>query len=614
MIRKTILCCILLFPLFVQAQREQVYRIAFDLGKSYYLEGEYGLALESLKAALDQNPQNPYAPYAYFYSGLAAYKSGKYYVARFHFQDVINLFPDFTQKQDVYFWLSLVHLQQGEWEDFRSTVKQVYADTLRMVIAQKRSEVLEEEPDEVIVTFYNENTNDRVVAEILARRIAQKPLEDQDQELLFRLIRSFGFSGPEYGVISTSIKKDTYRIAAMLPFLKDELSTEKVEQGNQFVLDFYQGLLLAAEKLDSMGIHLAIYPYDTRTSLNTTESLLALPEMKTMDLIIGPIYPAPLAMVNDFCLKNQINQVHPFSTNPDLIHPYSFLFHPSTRTEGKKAAQLSAMLLQDVYRKDTVVVMDSLTGNQSLVIVPDSVRAVYTYYPTSRDSLASAEFRQYLIADSSYHVSVFDARENKNRPMNDFTAVYMVDETNRYDEEGNRIMKVSIENKQNLVIADSMVIPLDSVQLIYAPSGNAVLAGSVISSTQARPDTIIVIGRSSWLDFQFLTYEQLGKLPVYFFADEYVDYRNPKVVSFREGYYKRWARYPNNWSYVGYELMYFYGQMLHNFGNYFQIGMQQLGFFKGELFSGFDYTNANDNQHIPVIRVVGFDIETVAYE
>lgn len=594
-IKKTKFTLGLLLLISIQAiAQESAWEVSFKLGRNYFMQEDYQLAVQSLKGATRQDPSNSYAPYAHFYSGVASYRLQNYYVARFHFNDILEYYPAFKQKNEVYFWLTLSALRTQEFEDYNKYEKRVKGDTLRILIDQAREEVYRKYvADSVLLKWYNQSPTDSVAAKVWLEKEAVKERDLQDYQTMRRLISRFGWDGHPYGIITESPKKESYKIALLMPFLLNDINKNAIDQGNQFILDFYKGLQVALKELDSAGIRLELFPYDTEASISKTEEILDLPELKSMDMIIGPVYPAPIQLVNQFSLENEINQVHPFTNNPDFIHPFSFLFKPSTVTEGKKAATLTRFLL------------------------PDSATC-FTYFSTLKDSLASESYKETLYSmDSIYHVQVFGAlKDKRNRILETFTSVY--EEDKRYKPNPNDPeapeKRYYIETKNNLLLEDRLLIRNDSVQLIFVPTRDAVLASSALSTIQARYDSILIIGRDSWMDFQVITYEQLGKLPVYFMAQDYIDYSRSEYAAFRDSYYIHFYRYPSNWSIFGYELLHFYGKMLASFGTYFQLGMQQLGFIKGKIYSGFDYTNAHDNQHIPVIKLEGFTIKEIQYE
>ena len=86
---------------------------------------------------------------------------------------------------------------------------------------------------------------------------------------------------PEYGQAP-----DTVNMAVILPFM---LSEDPAPKNSQLFLEFYKGLLLAADSLKHHPGHfIKIHAYDSEGSIERIESIMRSPEMSSMNLIIGP--------------------------------------------------------------------------------------------------------------------------------------------------------------------------------------------------------------------------------------------------------------------------------------------------------------------------------------
>lgn len=122
-------------------------------------------------------------------------------------------------------------------------------------------------------------------------------------------------------------KKDTYKIAYLLPFMLDDKTQDATV--NKFV-EFYMGSLLAVKEARNNNTNYEIYTYDTEKSESKLYTVMNKPEMQKMDLIIGPAYSAQVPILADFAKRREIYTVVPFSSNIDDIdnNPYVFQFNP----------------------------------------------------------------------------------------------------------------------------------------------------------------------------------------------------------------------------------------------------------------------------------------------
>ena len=119
-------------------------------------------------------------------------------------------------------------------------------------------------------------------------------------------------------------------IAMILPF---QLHKSAPPKQAYLYTDFYKGFLLAldnAAKESQKQINLKVY--DTQHNLNVTDSILALPELKTMNMIIAPSEPQQLARINAFGKANSVPVLNCFTTKNDdyLENPYVYQVNTPT--------------------------------------------------------------------------------------------------------------------------------------------------------------------------------------------------------------------------------------------------------------------------------------------
>ncbi|MBO4803785.1 MAG: LysM peptidoglycan-binding domain-containing protein [Muribaculaceae bacterium] len=111
-------------------------------------------------------------------------------------------------------------------------------------------------------------------------------------------------------------------IALVLPF---QLHKSAAPKQAYLYTDFYKGFLLALDSAATItNKHINLNVYDTQHNLNVTDSILALPELKTMNMIIAPSEPQQLARINAFGKANGVNVMNCFTTkNEDYLdNPY----------------------------------------------------------------------------------------------------------------------------------------------------------------------------------------------------------------------------------------------------------------------------------------------------
>jgi len=152
-----------------------------------------------------------------------------------------------------------------------------------------------------------------------------------------------------------NIKPNTkaFKIAILLPVVVENAKTDAVNERFQ---EFYAGFLIAANDAKSKGISLDIFTFDSGKSEESMHEALLNPDLKSVDLLIGPAYTNQIALVSDFAKINQINTIIPFSSKvPDLdLNPYLFQFNPSLNIE----IDYLTNLLTNKYESDNVILVD----------------------------------------------------------------------------------------------------------------------------------------------------------------------------------------------------------------------------------------------------------------
>ncbi len=129
----------------------------------------------------------------------------------------------------------------------------------------------------------------------------------------------------EAGEIS---KTGQVKLAVLLPLDSQNKDPKAIKQ-NRY-LEFYEGLLLAVDSLNTLGTQIELFVYDTHN--NPIFQILNLPELKTVDLIIGPAAKDQINPVAQFAKINKINMVNPFSFDSQATESNPYLFQLNTPT------------------------------------------------------------------------------------------------------------------------------------------------------------------------------------------------------------------------------------------------------------------------------------------
>jgi LysM repeat protein len=144
---------------------------------------------------------------------------------------------------------------------------------------------------------------------------------------------------------TTVLNNETLKVALMLPFMTDDSSEESSKQSRRFV-EYYEGFLLAIEKLKSDGLSVELHVYDTGAGTQSVSNLLKDAVLADVQLIIGPVFNEHIDPVAKFAKTYNIEMVIPFTsknddvlTNPFVLQlntPHSYLYSETSQLFCKR--------------------------------------------------------------------------------------------------------------------------------------------------------------------------------------------------------------------------------------------------------------------------------------
>lgn len=579
----------------------------------------------SAKAAFSNlaRSNTSFAPYASFYYGLSAFKSGDEQVAIDQWKQMLNQFPSFDQKAEILYWLSYASFTIGNTSEGISYARR-YAETTADNGAGRvlANSFLQSMSMDSLTHVVLKNPKDKLLAEVYVTRSMDLPYTERDFFLIDSLRSLHDLDIATISDVNLPIiKKDQYQVAALLPFMFESLdNTGRILQNN-LVTDLYQGMQLAAEDLKREGKLINIVPYDTKRSTEVTQSILNSRSFEQTDLIVGPLYSGPVKAVQDYSLEHMVNMINPISTTSEIIgrNPYSFLLKPTTETMALALADLAIhemdsnknvmifyeqndkdSLLAAIYRQKLVNV-----GYQVVWMTPINLENAKTI----QDSL-TAEHIVYLTKSEADSIMRLPGRTVENRRIRD-------DELKRIwkdagDPDGFSLPISYDDNKREIVYYEEVLnMAKDSIGHFLVSTHKSVFSNNLVSVVQARKDSTRIYTFADWLDYTMADYSQFERLGITMIDPDYIDKTKYSFQDVSNRLSKRYKTLPSEYHYLGYELIWFVGQHMNAFGKYFQTGLRGGKFTRGRIFEGMSYGLANDNQVVPILRFKDTELEVV---
>lgn len=229
--------------------------------------------------------------------------------------------------------------------------------------------------------------------------------------------------------------KDSYRIAILMPFMLDK-GVAYSETISRMATEFYMGAKLAIDSLEKNGLKATVFVYDSENSANKIQQILAKPELKTMDLVIGPLNKAHAQQLADWCLKHKIRMVCPVNVDTKILKNNPLVYttigsditlmrgmanYLANQFEGARIILIKPTLAQDsvlfqAFRMEYNHTASSLNGRKLIVASPESAlnylsesTEVALVYPTNNSKSA---------------VTFLNKLSTKKNKLNEHTRIY----------------------------------------------------------------------------------------------------------------------------------------------------------------------------------------------
>ncbi|MAE86287.1 MAG: hypothetical protein CMB80_26365 [Flammeovirgaceae bacterium] len=579
-------------------------------------EGKYSSAKASF-GALSQS--EAFGKYAQFYYAISAYKQGDTKQATDAWKQLISQTPDWPQRSEVLYWLAYSGFESGEYDQGLNYASQ-YAKSIDDEDAESlfiQSYLSELSPADLnlLVESYPEN---KVLASLLLEKLNAEPYQERNFLRVNQLVDKWNFDISKFESVDLPlIRKDTYDIAILLPFLFESLNNTNLISQNRLVMDMYQGMIMAAEDLAAIERPVNLFPYDTKKTKEATDAITKKPGFKDQDLIVGPLYGGPREVIDTYSKEQGINTINPISNNAEIINenPYAFLLKPSFRTMAIKTAELAlsentnpyAMIFYEQNERDSTfaaIYKERIEqGGMEVVLYQainkDNAKALL-------DTLA-ATYYSYLTEEEADSISMIPGRFVKDRRIRN-------DELKRMEKDTSFVLPISMDEDEEFKIVyyeEPFYMTQDSIGHILAATRSNLYANNMISTVESRRDSTKLYGYGDWLEFTMLSFSQLDRLGVALNDPEYIDFSGFNYQNLKERIITRFKTNPSINHYRGYEAIWFAGRMMHRYGKYFQVGLREGNLIEGKVFEGYKYGVTNDNQVVPVVRFKNSKLEVV---
>lgn len=356
----------------------------------------------------------------------------------------------------------------------------------------------------------------------------------------------------------TNNLRANYEVVLMLPFYEDAVDTirtDPIDAKEPSVypsfrfIHFYEGVLLALDSLEKMGLRLELKVYDVGGDTLQVRRILKKESIKHADLIIGPLYYGSFRVVSDFAHDHRIPIVNPFTSREEVLKgkPRVYKAYPSERD-----------------------IMGSLAG------------FILDTYPGAKLFVAGRQVSQEKHLHELFAKALNDAMELRNIPDSSWVDIISagVNPAPFYSE-----------------------LQKDEFNIFIALSTDQVYVFNLLRKLYSRHEDhdIIVIGMPAWEKFSGLDPDYIQALNLHTYSKSWVDYSDAATREFIHEFRDEYHAEPDQYAFQGYDLAQFfirglmlYGAKVGDCMHHFEYnGLQTVYRFNREPGNGFSNSFSN---------------------
>lgn len=361
-----------------------------------------------------------------------------------------------------------------------------------------------------------------------------------------------------------------YNVSVVLPFMTHRFDPNSLEinRSSLTTLNFYGGVQMALDELDSEGIKLNVQTFDSQYSESVIYNLLRTNlEFGNSHLILGAFKTDNVRLIADYVKQTGQVYVSPYSAASSLSrsNQYYIQANPTLETHCKAITRHA----RRDYRPDQIVVIGRDRPND---------RKVVEYFQEENFAILGErdeerQLQEYIIAN---------------------------------DEDFEQIDVFPLLELQDTTV---FIIPSWQEPFVYSLLRKIDLArrmGSAPGEVLEEYRHVVVYGMPQWANFELIDFEYYEKLNVHISSPTFIDPIQTDVKFFRSRFFDRFGTVPTDQAFIGYDLMLYMGRMLHKHGTKFQYSLDRE-MYRG-LHTTFDFNKVTlynsgstfDTENLPI--------------
>ena len=359
----------------------------------------------------------------------------------------------------------------------------------------------------------------------------------------------------------------TYNIALIMPFFLDKIDKvyvpENENEARNFeslnFIGFYEGAMMAIDTMKYKGMNIKLYVYDDDNDSIAATKLIQNPEIKKINLFIGPFFKSSFNVISNFAKNNNISTVNPLSPRSSIIknNPNAYKVVPSTITQYSKLAELIPLEYPDA----NVIIVNNYNNIKSV---------------SEAEHLKKAISSNYL-----------------KRGRRDSACVLI----NYYKTGLPSIVQNLKSNNENIVIT------LATGEIFFT---------NYIRNLRnyTKNYNILLFTQPSITQYENLELEYMQDLQLHIFSTCFVDYSRTDVKNFVSAYRSKYFRDPDYYAFAGYDISLYFLNALYKYGHKFNNCIDKLnhnGLQCGFYFKKTELTSGYENTDLSIYKLVNYN-------
>lgn len=347
--------------------------------------------------------------------------------------------------------------------------------------------------------------------------------------------------------ISTSLEKvfnsepkTSIECALALPWNFAKVTeTSKIDANTDRFIEFYNGMLLAADTLRKNGLNINLHVYDSGKTDAEAQTLVSYNELKNMDFIIGPAYQSQIKTMADFALAYNVKLVIPFTSKSEEVKNNSSIFQINA-PQNESAADVAFQIAHNFKDYNVVVVSFSDPKYNDKAVWADTL---------------------------SFTLNALGVK-HKDVVFSNFTE-----------------LKKNVDKKKK-----NLIFPVTTNQVAL----NQILP--IINMLKAKDTEIAVFGFNEWQNYNSIS-KELFQYDTYFTSPFFVDFKNEETIKFLRKYRTYYHAEPTNshpiYAILGYDMMMYFCESMQKYGHDFEWALDKIK--PSTLQSDFKFNRVGEN-------------------